>query len=581
MKKLFSHFLQTLGGLLVAIGFVACSDDEAPYDPFHFTAGGDTITIDATLNAKQTFAFACDADWQAQTDASWLVAAPSVGKAGEAQLTLMATETNVTGEDRFAHLNLTAAGMTHTIVVKQKWTNVIQLDQTSYEFDPEGGVVTFKFTTNIDGHFLLSGSVSGLSWIKPKKDANPLKAMGTYTYELTVLANETHQDRSAEFNILVVDHDDYNNVLMTSPTIVVRQKGLPVDTSSDYSADKTVTKLQTHTQGNGVPVVLMGDGFTDKDIASGHYLEVMNKAMENIFTEEPAKSLRAWFDVWAVNAVSANNAFGTQYSTCFSCHPEIQNGSIKGDENKVIEYVYAVPELASLEGLGQTLAIVVINSTNYGGVTGLAYQFGSGITEFAIAFCPIVDGLNAERFRQVITHEAIGHGLAKLYDEYAYENYGTITANAMAQVQMLQGYGWAQNVSLTATPQDVPWADFLADERYQAADHYGEVLGVYEGACTYWNGAWRPTDESMMHSNMHGFNAPSRRAIYNRVMRTGLGESWTEDYEVFVAFDQAHLPAPPAVSKLRSRAVKVCDTATERHLSLPYIANKPLVLPKR
>lgn len=36
----------------------------------------------------------------------------------------------------------------------------------------------------------------------------------------------------------------------------------------------------------------------------------------------------------------------------------------------------------------------------------------------------------------------------------------------------------------------------LTDSRYQ-----NEHLGVYEGACTYPKGAYRPSEDSMMNSN--------------------------------------------------------------------------------
>lgn len=49
----------------------------------------------------------------------------------------------------------------------------------------------------------------------------------------------------------------------------------------------------------------MGDGFLDTDIVNGTYDEVMNKAMENLFTEEPLKSLQSYFNVYSVMAVSA------------------------------------------------------------------------------------------------------------------------------------------------------------------------------------------------------------------------------------------------------------------------------------
>lgn len=79
-------------------------------------------------------------------------------------------------------------------------------------------------------------------------------------------------------------------------SVTILQEGTSTSTSTDYSADKTVRVLQRATQGSGLPIVLMGDGFLDTDIANGTYDEVMNKAMENLFTEEPLKSLQSYFN---------------------------------------------------------------------------------------------------------------------------------------------------------------------------------------------------------------------------------------------------------------------------------------------
>ena len=48
------------------------------------------------------------------------------------------------------------------------------------------------------------------------------------------------------------------------------------------------------------------------------------------------------------------------------------------------------------------------------------YQVGNGkFIEFSIAYCPVIESLESEYFRQVLVHEAIGHGFGKLEDEYA------------------------------------------------------------------------------------------------------------------------------------------------------------------
>ena len=89
---------------------------------------------------------------------------------------------------------------------------------------------------------------------------------------------------------------------------------------------------------------------------------------------------------------------------------------------------------------------------------------------------------------------------------------------------------WAQNVDFTSDPSQVLWSAFLNDNRYVS-----EKLGVFEGACTYIKGAYRPSEESMMNSNTEGFNAPSRKAIYDKIMERSLGTQMS--YEEFAVFD--------------------------------------------
>lgn len=104
------------------------------------------------------------------------------------------------------------------------------------------------------------------------------------------------------------------------------------------------------------------------------------------------------------------------------------------------------------------------------------------------------------------------------------------SSKEIKNVQYLQTLGWAQNVDFTSDPSQVLWSAFLNDNRYVS-----EKLGVFEGACTYIKGAYRPSEESMMNSNTEGFNAPSRKAIYDKIMERSLGTQMS--YEEFAVFD--------------------------------------------
>jgi beta-glucosidase-like glycosyl hydrolase len=82
-------------------------------------------------------------------------------------------------------------------------------------------------------------------------------------------------------------------------------------------------------------------------------------------------------------------------------------------------------------------------------------------------------------------------------------------------------------------------------------------LGVFEGACTYIKGAYRPSEESMMNSNTEGFNAPSRKAIYDKIMERSLGKQMS--YEEFAVFDLQNKSqtrsAKPTVGPSHSRVL--------------------------
>lgn len=328
-----------------------------------------------------------------------------------------------------------------------------------------------------------------------------------------------------------------------------------------HPKDKQVRVLQTVSEGKGIPIVLMGDGFIGKDIDDGSYDKFMDLAFENLFTEEPIKSLREYFNVYAVTAVSKNNRFGSGSETVFEC--ELEGGSstgISGNEDKVFEYVQCVKGI----DWTKTLSVVILNTTFYAGTTYFGFSTANNkkMTEFAIAYCPIINYPKNEDFRQVLVHEAIGHGFAKLNDEYSYKEEGTMPDSEIKKAKDLQTIGWYQNVDFTNNPNEVLWSEFLADKRYTS-----EKLGVFEGACTYIKGAYRPSDDSMMNSNKLGFNAPSRRSLYNKVMSLGMNAK--PSYEDFVAFDVQHKPTTRSVATTFS-------TISRPPFARPRFANKML-----
>lgn len=585
MKSKFLYLI--LGWAAIAL---SCSDDNKELAPesetgFEVTTPESDMTLEANKNTQIAIDFYSEDDWIAKVDADWLTVAPMTGKGGEnSTIAVIAKNTNLTGEERMATLTLEGSGAPLPLTIRQKATDVLEVEQTLYEVPAEGGDVTLKFTTSFtdkEAH-LWTYTDNVTDWISPSKDADMnTKALIDDSFIITVQPNDTREEREAIFQIYIADQTETSeeNVDMVSPRIVIRQSGQPVGTSTDLTThDKEVVQLQTHTEGTGVPIVLMGDGFIDTEIASGFYREVMEQSMENLFTEEPLKGLRNYFDVWMVTAVSLNNAFNDNYSTKFGCsYNSAVSTEIIGSNSLVEEYAQAVPQLASDAALfDEALLIVILNTEAYAGTTYLGLestvQTGS-ICERAIAYCPTVEGVEAERFRQVLVHEAMGHGLGKLIDEYSYEQNGEIPSYLVNTYRERQALGWFVNADFTNDPTQVLWNRFLADSRYQGVDPCGQTLGLYQGACTYWTGTWRPTDDSMMRHNQNGFNAPSREAIYKRVMSAAYGSNWMYDYDEFTAFDQIHLPQPAATTK-----AAVSEKEVYEPLPAPRIVNQSLQL---
>ena len=299
--------------------------------------------------------------------------------------------------------------------------------------------------------------------------------------------------------------------------------------SSDYSQDGVVKTLQTATVGNGIDIVLMGDAYSDREIADGSYEADMKYMYDNLFTQEPFKTHKDMFNVYYVNVVSMTEGYdyaGAALGGYFG-----DGTLVGGNDNKCFEYALnAITE----EEMDEALIIVAMNSDAYAGTCYMYYpesatgDYGSGP---AVAYFP--KGGDQTTFAQLLHHEANGHGFAKLADEYTYEDMGAVPTDYVTQTRDQQNnWGWWKNVDFTSDPEQVRWSYFLEDERYA-----NEGLGVFEGGLTYWSGVWRPTENSIMRYNIGGFNAPSREAIYYRIHKLAYGDSWEYDYEDFVEYD--------------------------------------------
>lgn len=317
----------------------------------------------------------------------------------------------------------------------------------------------------------------------------------------------------------------------------------PVYESKDFSQDGKVLTLQKASVGKGINIVFLGDGYSDKDMAAGGlYEKLMQQAMEEFFSIEPYKTFRNRFNVYTVKAVSRHDRIGEGYTTALGS--TFGNGSeVKGDQAKCYEYALKVPGITDTKNL---LIPVMVNTRRNAGTAYMSESLQSSVAFFS-SF-----GNHSDAFSAILQHEAGGHGFAFLADEYvSYEN--TVPAETVNEYNRLyNAYGWYSNVDFTNDPSKIRWSAFLSDKRYE------KEVSVYEGGALYSSGVWRPSANSMMNEDAPYFNAPSRWAIYKRIMELS-GEAVS--FDKFLEYDAVNRQASVNAAAVRP-PMKVAENST-------------------
>lgn len=327
--------------------------------------------------------------------------------------------------------------------------------------------------------------------------------------------------------------------------------------STDFSADGEVAVLQRATEGSGIDIVLMGEGFSDRMIADGTYNRMMRLAADDFFAEEPFASFRHLFNVYAVTLVSRTETVGEQESdTALKVEFEDDTTVIKGDDDACFIYAQQVPELRGNVGrLNEMVVVVVVNKIRWAGTcypygpysvadgqTMLDGDYGRG---FSITYSAYTD---LDDLRYTVTHEAAGHGFAKLADEYYAED-TTLQDDLKYYYTFLQDYGYWRNIDFSGNAAASQWFAYIADSRYAGSD-----TGYYEGAAYSQYGVWRSSWQSLMFYTEGGFNVISREAAYRRIHKLAYGDSWRFDREKFIQYDMRNIRKTATAGILRPSA---------------------------
>jgi len=345
------------------------------------------------------------------------------------------------------------------------------------------------------------------TWIQQQSNSS-VGEMGKSKLSFIINENLSPHQRKAKIVVL-------NNPNSLSDTLFVMQEG---GDGSKYLDGEYRLKQQA-LKGN-VNLVVLGDGFVSKSLKEGGaYERAMDEAISYLFSIEPYKTYREYFNVYMVVAESEEEGVGkkspfggssvkNKFGTAFGEGTEI----VCNDE-LIFEYARKVKELPKDKPI---TVLVVLNSDKY---AGTAYLYPDGNS---IALCPMSAAEPPNDFEGIVHHEAGGHAFGFLVDEYVY-NQAEMPESRKKEIQEWQKQGYQMNLDFTDDLDKILWKDFIGIDKYAP-------VGAYEGGYEYQYGVWRSEENSCMNNNIPYYNVQSRWNIVNRIMQLSDIEFSVQDF---------------------------------------------------
>ena len=391
---------------------------------------------------------------------------------------------------------------------------------TPSAIDYIGGEVAIEVTENSFGSYTMSLSGAG-DWIYETSSG----VSGRYS----INKNEGQQ-RSANVDISIT-----NGSITYAKSVPITQKatGSPINTENYYSnGEKLLLNQKTASCANSVNIVILGDGYQKKDLLKGGKFErSARSAMDSFFGIEPYKTFKDRFNVYMVAYESVdegidNDAASINLNTYFDTYwSGNSTAAYTRSADKVITAVQNVVGSSDAQYY-RTIAIVLANTSEQAG--SCAYPVsGSGnytsvLGEEWRSFSICVLAANSTGTNGLIKHEAGGHAFGRLGDEY---DVARFTSDYIAGEHNKGFY-------LNVAPNNTYWNNFTNSG-------YGADKVTYDAYC---NGlVYRSTKESgIMWNNTGVFNAVSRHAIYQRILRQTEGYS-AYSWAKFLEYDKKNL----------------------------------------
>lgn len=289
-----------------------------------------------------------------------------------------------------------------------------------------------------------------------------------------------------------------------------------------YSTGDVIV-YQKMRENHPVTLVVSGDGFTADELEqNGLFESSARSALDCLFSVEPYKTYREYFNVYILPTVSAetgagNTTTGVMRDTYFktSWGNDYSDMQVK-DFNQVFTFVSSTcPDIT--EGkttIDKVPIFLLVNDSRYGGIcwlwdNGQCYAI-IPLTEGNLQWNPSTSniGISTGDWKNTFVHEGGGHGFGRLSDEYQY--------NQSYTSESIEGHTWKVPLGMNLTTDfnnakgSVYWKHLLNDPRYPRT-------GFFEGGEGCNSGIWRSEITSCMDDNRLYYNTISRQLIVERI----------------------------------------------------------------
>ncbi|MBR5012975.1 MAG: hypothetical protein IKY16_00065 [Bacteroidales bacterium] len=585
-----------------SIGVFECDTSPNGYSPTHFSSNAWTIYFPGTIQGEQDYfdftylgqvqngngnmdhlknfhslRLSCtDIDTQVFFDNSFIdLSGEELEESSCMKFNLSGLPSGVVPDEiKLSYLNGSGAPVSifHTHNTLSRWwtgASPVGVQTSSMSLDLEG----FSETASITAYMMLSNASLGVK--------------AGHRFRVTVTAEDGKRyycDKTIGSD-LTIKGGTLNSITCTSWTEITAIDNI----DGLENPEEGVVILQEASIGSGTDIVIMGDGFSASTIhfgESGDYEDIMIQAYEDLFSVEPFKTLKPYFNVYYINAVSEDEHDAQPYTDAYGN----QNGAIQGTAvtkfntqftpgattitgDNATAISYAAQAIMAKGGIGGTecnestaitrankaLIMVMVNVPCHAGTCTLAwdnnpsYDYGNA---YSVAYTAL--GNNDHGRKWTTIHEAGGHGFGKLADEYEGRTITSFSTTEWIKLQDWHNCGVYRNIDQYWGPEEIGWSTPLSDTNTDKINVYWsnlfstgctyettEGLGVYRGGFTYTNLYCRPSENSTMRNqfaeNGQYFNAISRWAIWYRVMKlTGCtsASQFKDSFAQFIEFDK-------------------------------------------